>query len=300
MKMRKWMRSLTIAGMMTLCAGMFSGCSADSQEVKESVAETEAVSATGTILLRVNPEIAVEYDESGRVTDIRGVNEDGVKIVENYKDYIGKECREVVSDLVSEIHDAGYFVEEVEGENRKITIEIEAGSVLPEEDFLENIVTDVQTYVEEAQMNSSIILEDEESKKDAEGYDAEAYEVEIPSADDKDTKETPEENDSSKETPPSEDDSQTTPPKSDNTGGNPGTTPTTPPKRDNTGNNPGTPSGGNTGNPPADTPSQPPVKQDSPYTDYESPYTDYESPYTDYDSHYDSPYGQSDYSDYYQ
>ena len=206
----------------------------------------------------------------------------------------------MVSDLVSEIHDAGYFVEEVEGENRKITIEIEAGSVLPEEDFLENIVTDVQTYVEEAQMNSSIILEDEESKKDAEGYDAEAYEVEIPSADDKDTKETPEENDSSKETPPSEDDSQTTPPKSDNTGGNPGTTPTTPPKRDNTGNNPGTPSGGNTGNPPADTPSQPPVKQDSPYTDYESPYTDYESPYTDYDSHYDSPYGQSDYSDYYQ
>lgn len=331
MKMRVWMHSLAVAGMMALCAGVISGCSAGGQEVKEPAAKAEAVSAAGTILLRVNPEIAVEYDESGRVTDVRGVNEDGEKIVENYKDYIGKECREVVSDLVSEIHDAGYFVEEVEGENRKITIEIEAGSVLPEKDFLENIVTDVQTYVEEAQMNSRIVLEDEKDQSDAEGYGAKAYEVDIPSADEKDTKETPEGDDPSKETPASKDDSQAAPPESDDTGNNPGAAPgsgngsnpgaapgsgngsnpgTTPGSGNGSnpgttpgsgnGGTPGTPSGGDTGNPPADTPSQPQVRQDSPYTDYESPYTNYESPdtnyespYTNYDSHYDS-----DYSDY--
>ena len=67
---------------------------------------------------------------------MEGKNDDGNTIVAEYADYSGKDCRQVVSDLVAKINEAGYFVEETDGSAREITLEIEAGSVLPEENFL--------------------------------------------------------------------------------------------------------------------------------------------------------------------
>lgn len=165
MKRRSMMRKMALAGILTLGMGLLAGCGAgtgtktgNGTETGTELAAQEAVSLAegGMLILKVNPEIAVEYDAKGRVTSIRGVNQDGKDIVAGYADYVGKECREVVGDLVKEIHDAGYFVEEVEGRNKKITIEIETGSVLPDEQFLEEIVTDIQQYVADMQMNSQV------------------------------------------------------------------------------------------------------------------------------------------------
>lgn len=292
--------------LLLLCMVLTAGCAGKTEETAVVSGNEAAVPESGgTLILKVNPEIAVEYDANGRVTAVYGRNEDGREIVEKYRDYIGKECHEAVEDLVGLIHEAGYFVEEVEGENRKITIEIERGSVLPEEGFIDEIVTGVQTYVEDMQLGSAVVAGDQvgEGTTDYDIYEhpygPESYEVTIPSGE------------------------QAPVPPEEGAGGNAveGGTEAAPDSGNPT-------PGGGTGNAPAGgtapnvTP--PPVHQDTPYTDYDtpyhnpaspytdyetpyhepaSPYTDYESPYTNYDTpytdyHHGSHYGDTGYSHY--
>ena len=260
-----------------LCMVLMTGCAGKPEEAEVgSDNEVTVQESSGTLILKVNPEIAVDYDENGRVTAVYGRNEDGRKIVENYRDYIGKECHEAVEDLVGLIHEAGYFVEEVEGENRKIIIEIESGSVLPEEGFIDEIVAGVQTYVENMQLGSPVVAEDQtgDGATDFDIYEhqygPEAYEVAVPSE---------------KQSPalPGND-----------TGGDADINETD--AAPDTGN---PVSGSGTGNTPAEetVPGvNPPVHQESPYTDYETPYQEPESPYTDYETPYQEP--ESPYTDY--
>ena len=44
------------------------------------------------------------------------------------------------------MNEADNLVEEAEGKGKQITLEIEAGSVLPEENFLSSIVAGIQEY----------------------------------------------------------------------------------------------------------------------------------------------------------
>lgn len=96
------------AAILAAALGIFTGCGA--QQAPEAVALADG----GTLILKVNPEIEIGYDENGKVISLSGVNQDGKGIVEGYQDYIGKECRVVVNDLVEDIREAGYFVEEVD------------------------------------------------------------------------------------------------------------------------------------------------------------------------------------------
>ncbi|MBQ2972595.1 MAG: hypothetical protein IJE16_08645 [Ruminococcus sp.] len=115
----------------------------------------------GVLVLSVNPEIAVEYDKNGLVTNVSARNDDAISIISNCKDLIGKETREVVTTLVSAIGEAGYFVEEVEGERRQITIEIESGSKLPHDAFLDEVVSDVRDCVNKNNWNVPMDVENE-------------------------------------------------------------------------------------------------------------------------------------------
>lgn len=286
--MKRRNRKALWAGILVLCMGLLAGCSGKQEETAVLVGNEAAVQESGgTVVLKVNPEIAVDYDENGRVLTVTGRNEDGQKIVEGYQDYIGKECHEVVEELVGLIHEAGYFVEEVEGESRKITIEIETGSILPEENFVDEIVTGVQAYVKDMQLNSPVVTEDQDGDSDRDIYDYgdDAYEVAVPTvAPDANTGENP---------------GDTSQPGGDGASGTPAPNPENQTPDSSTGN---APAAGTTTN------VTPPAVQASPYTDYETPYTDYEtpyteaSPYTDYetpytDYHHESPYDASDYGD---
>lgn len=122
---------------------------------------TAELAAGGVLFLRVNPEISVTYDENGNVTKVEGHNDDGSAILENFSGYEGKACRQVVSELVTVIGEAGYFVEEVEGERRQITIEIEAGSALPYDTFLDGVVTDVRECVNRNDWSSPVAVQGE-------------------------------------------------------------------------------------------------------------------------------------------
>ena len=52
-------------------------------------------------------------------------------------------------------------LEETEGEGRQITLEIEAGSILPSENFLSNIVAGIQEYTGSKNLNASVAVDGE-------------------------------------------------------------------------------------------------------------------------------------------
>ena len=108
---KKSMLALVLA--MTMSTGLLFGCGQNSTEatVTETVEETSAEPqpAGGTLVLSVNPEIEINYDENGNVTEISGRNDDGNAILANYSGYEGKAAREVVTELVTAIGEAGLF-----------------------------------------------------------------------------------------------------------------------------------------------------------------------------------------------
>lgn len=101
----------------------------------------------GTLILRVNPEFAIHYDADGMVVGAEARNDDAKAMGVDLASLEGQECRTAVSTLIARINEAGYLVEEVEGEGNTIGLEVEGGSSLPANDFLKNIVSDSQAYV---------------------------------------------------------------------------------------------------------------------------------------------------------
>ncbi len=153
MKKRLFLAAALIAAMSFAC---LTGCGNEQpQENAENMTVTELASG-GVMLLSVNPEIGIHYDADGNVTKLEARNEDAKAILEKCVGYEGKTTREVVTELVNLIGEAGYFVEEIEGESRKITIEIETGSILPNETFLDDVIADVQQCVTSHDWNSSV------------------------------------------------------------------------------------------------------------------------------------------------
>lgn len=124
-------------------------------------AEEQVLSDSGVLTLKINPEISIRYNEDGVVTEITGGNDDGVQIIDSYKDYIGKDSGIVLEELIALINEAGYFVEEVEGEPKRIVLELEAGSVLPEEKFLEKMTSNVQSVVANLDVKTNVVNDSE-------------------------------------------------------------------------------------------------------------------------------------------
>ena len=149
-----------------LLAVLLTGCGG-TQTAKVSTADT------GVLTLRVNPEIAIAYDKDGLVSDVTGLNADGQQIVAGYTDYIGKTCDTVLQELVVLISDAGYFVEEVDGNARNIVIQIEPGSALPGDDFVQKMSDGVQSAVRELSLTSGIVSIDADDYDPAYATDSE-------------------------------------------------------------------------------------------------------------------------------
>lgn len=152
--MKKNTRSiLAIAMALILSLALFTGCGA---------ANTSgiALASGGTLFLKVNPEIAVHYDTDGNVTSVESRNADAEKLLASYTGFEGKSTRDVVAELVTVIGEAGYFVEEIEGERRQITIEIEPGSSLPNDTFLDDVANQVRAAVNAHDWTAPINMND--------------------------------------------------------------------------------------------------------------------------------------------
>ena len=134
------------------------GCSTNSASTTET---QNTLASTGVLTLRVNPEIAISYDENGKVIDVKGVNDDGKAIASDTSSYVGKETRAVVAELLTKIGEAGYLVEEVEGEKRQVIIEIEEGSVIPYTSFVDDVVSEVKVTIDTHKWQNQIDLRNE-------------------------------------------------------------------------------------------------------------------------------------------
>ena len=146
---------LTFALSGVLAASLLVGCGAQqSSETTQSAADNKTA---GTVLLSVNPEIEVEYDDNGLILEIEGVNDDGKSIVTGFEEYKGKDCRTVVNELVKEIYEAGYFSKTVGGHTKNIVLKLEEGSAYPDDDFLEKVAEGVRETVTTCGINSSVM-----------------------------------------------------------------------------------------------------------------------------------------------
>ena len=67
----------------------------------------------------------------------------------------------VVKELVEEIHAAGYFVEEVEGQPRRVVLELDDDSQEPREGFLEDMSRSAQDALEGLSLGSAVVVEDD-------------------------------------------------------------------------------------------------------------------------------------------
>ena len=125
-------------------------------------ADAKAAGMTGTILLSVNPEIEVEYDDNGIVLEIEGINDDGKTVVSGYEDYKGKECAEVVNALVQKIYEGGYFDKQLDGHVKNIVVKLEDGSYYPDDGFLEAVADGVRKAVNDCGIKSNAVVVDDD------------------------------------------------------------------------------------------------------------------------------------------
>ena len=130
-----------------------SGCGAvpasapQSQAADATAVQDQAIKSAGTLLLSVNPEIEVDYDDEGLVLEVEGVNDEGRSVVSDYAGFEGRAAREVVSELVDQIYRDGYFDQTVGGHDRNVVVKLEQGSGYPGDDFLQGIEDDVRSTV---------------------------------------------------------------------------------------------------------------------------------------------------------
>ncbi|MEI3117321.1 MAG: PepSY domain-containing protein [Merdibacter sp.] len=143
--------ALFSAAILLISAALLGGCTGQIGN-KES----------GTLILSVNPEIEINYDSQGNVTSVQGVNDDGKEIVEGYLGYEGKDCETVLDDLIRKINEAGYFSDTVDGNQKNIVLQLAAGSLIPEDDFLENISGSTRKVIDRLSLTNKILTVDED------------------------------------------------------------------------------------------------------------------------------------------
>ena len=73
----------------------------------------------------------------------------------------------MLEELINRINEAGYFIDEIDGNKKSIVIQMEPGSVLPADDFLETISRDTQEAVAGLELTSDIVTIDDDDYDDS-------------------------------------------------------------------------------------------------------------------------------------
>lgn len=97
------------------------------------------VSEGGFVHLNINPEIRVGFNADGNVTSVDTLNSDAEVLLKNFTGYEGKTCKEVINRLLTLVKQAGYLIDDIDGENKVIVIQLEAGSKAPMDNFISEL-----------------------------------------------------------------------------------------------------------------------------------------------------------------
>lgn len=153
MKKPNWKTTLPLAASAALTLALLTGCGGS--QPSPAPQSSSDKDAAGVVLLSVNPEIEVEYDRSGLVLEIEGINDDGQTVAAALDNYTGKDCPTVVKELVKEIYQSGYFDQTVDGHSKNIVVRLEEGSRYPDDDFLEQVAEGVREAVKACGISSA-------------------------------------------------------------------------------------------------------------------------------------------------
>ena len=142
-------------GLSMAFAAALSGCGGTTQPTAAVSAPGEAAAeVAGYVLMSVNPEIELAYDDKGNVVELEGANEDGKSVLADYDDYRGRPADEVMGELVREIDADGYFAGGVGGREKNIVLKVAEGSTYPSDDFMERIAESVKVSAGECGLGS--------------------------------------------------------------------------------------------------------------------------------------------------
>ena len=158
---------------LTACGGApaptESAATSNPQPTSQSAVQETAGAVAGTVLLSVNPEIEMDYDQAGNVVALNALNEDGRAVLSAYSGYEGRACTEVIGELVDEINAAGYFDATIAGQARNIVLKLERGSAYPSDQFLNELAEAVRLVVESGQIGSQAVALDRDDYDEAYG-----------------------------------------------------------------------------------------------------------------------------------
>ena len=160
---------LTLVTALTLTALTACGNGGAATTASGSVPQSGDGGSVGTVLLSVNPEIEMDYDEVGNVVALTGLNEDGKAVLASYTGYEGKPCATVVGELVDEINAGGYFDATIDGHEKNIVLKLERGSAYPNDQFLNELAEAVRLVVEADQIGSQTVALDSDDYDDTYG-----------------------------------------------------------------------------------------------------------------------------------
>ena len=170
----KWF-GLALTAALTLTAltacGNSTGAANPSNDTGNTISVTEesANGSVGTVLLSVNPEIEMDYDEAGNVVALNALNDDGRAVLASYTGYEGKACTVVIGELVDAINAGGYFDSTIDGNEKNIVLKLERGSRYPSDQFLNELAEAVRLVVEADQIGSQTVTLDGDDYDDAYG-----------------------------------------------------------------------------------------------------------------------------------
>ncbi|MBN2259187.1 MAG: anti-sigma factor domain-containing protein [Clostridiales bacterium] len=68
----------------------------------------------GYINIDINPSMEITYNRFERVLNIRGVNQEGIEIVDKLDNYRHQSVEIAVKDIINDVEEMGYFIENVE------------------------------------------------------------------------------------------------------------------------------------------------------------------------------------------
>ena len=158
--------ALTVTAL-TACGGAPQTEALSDNTASAPLVQEDPAGSVGTVLLSVNPEIEMDYDEAGNVVALTGLNDDGRAVLSGYTGYEGKACTTVIGELVDEINAGGYFDATIDGNEKNIVLKLERGSRYPSDQFLNELAEAVRLVVEADQIGSQTVTLDDDDYDDA-------------------------------------------------------------------------------------------------------------------------------------
>ena len=158
--------ALTVTAL-TACGGASQTEALPDNTASAPLVQEDPAGSVGTVLLSVNPEIEMDYDEAGNVVALTGLNDDGRAVLSGYTGYEGKACTTVIGELVDEINAGGYFDATIDGNEKNIVLKLERGSRYPSDQFLNELAEAVRLVVEADQIGSQTVTLDDDDYDDA-------------------------------------------------------------------------------------------------------------------------------------